>query len=109
MVRSGIAVLLRADLAKISSGRPTSLIRSRISRRPLAHVVNSVNAIAPTSSGNQPPSGTLVKFAAKYAPSTRKKIATAGTANHHFQRQTIVTRTASRQVSISIAPVTAMP
>ena len=59
------AVLLRADLAKISSGRPTSLIHSRISRRPLAQVVSSVKATPPTSSGNQPPSGILVALAAK--------------------------------------------
>ena len=44
-----------ALLAKMPIGSATSLIRSRISLRPLAHVVSNVNATAPTASGNQPP------------------------------------------------------
>jgi len=58
-------VLEWADLAKISSGSSTSDMRARIRWRPRAQVVSRVNAIPPISSGNQPPSGTLVRFAAK--------------------------------------------
>jgi hypothetical protein len=39
--------------------------RARRSRRPRAQVVSKVKAIAATSSGNQPPSGILVRFDAK--------------------------------------------
>ena len=51
------AALDAADLMKISIGRLASFIRSIISLRPFAQVVSKVKAIAPTSSGNQPPSG----------------------------------------------------
>ena len=59
------AALPAADLMKISIGRLASAIRSIISLRPLAQVVSRVKATAPTSSGNQPPSGTLIKLAPK--------------------------------------------
>src|SRR6478609_7579740 len=98
-----------ALLAKMAIGSATSLIRSRISLRPLAQVVSKVNAKAPTSSGNQPPSGTLGRFAPKKEPSTRKKTAAIGSAVQIFQRHTAMNSTAIKQVSISIAPVTAMP
>ena len=55
------AALRAADLMKISIGRPASFIRLIISWRPCAQVVSKVKAIAPTSSGNQPPAGTLVQ------------------------------------------------
>ncbi len=58
-------VLFLADLAKISIGSATSVMRSRISLRPRAQVVSSVKANSPTTSGNQPPSATLVRLAAK--------------------------------------------
>ena len=56
---------LAADLTNTVIGIATSLSRLIISWRPLAQVVSSVNAISPTSSGNHPPSGTLVRFAEK--------------------------------------------
>ena len=59
------AALPAADLMKISIGRLASAMRSIISLRPLAQVVSMVKATAPTSSGNQPPSGTLSRFAEK--------------------------------------------
>ena len=50
---------------KIEAGIAASFIRLIISWRPRAQVVSRVKAKKPTSSGNQPPSGTLVRFAAK--------------------------------------------
>ena len=57
------AALGAADLMKISIGRLASFIRLIISCRPFAQVVRKVKAIAPTSSGNQPPAGILSRFA----------------------------------------------
>ena len=57
--------LMAADLMKIAAGIAASFIRLIISWRPRAQVVSRVKAIRPTSSGNQPPSGTLVRLAAK--------------------------------------------
>ena len=57
------AALGAADLMKISIGRLASFIRLIISWRPFAQVVRKVKAIAPTSSGNQPPAGILSRFA----------------------------------------------
>ena len=54
-----------ADLMNTSIGMALSRSRSCISARPRAQVVRKVKAIAPTSSGNQPPSGILVRFEAK--------------------------------------------
>ena len=59
------AALVAADLMKISIGRLASFIRSIISLRPFAQVVSKVKAIAPISSGNQPPSGIFSRFAEK--------------------------------------------
>ena len=55
--------LVAADLMNTSIGRLASFIRSIISLRPLAQVVSKVKAMAPTSSGNQPPSGTFSRLA----------------------------------------------
>ena len=57
------AALGAADLMKISIGRLASFIRLIISWRPFAQVVRKVKAMAPTSSGNQPPAGILSRFA----------------------------------------------
>ncbi len=57
------AALGAADLMKISIGRLASFMRLIISCRPFAQVVRKVKAIAPTSSGNQPPAGILSRFA----------------------------------------------
>jgi hypothetical protein len=57
--------LVAADLMNTSIGRAASAIRSIISLRPLAQVVSRVKAIAPISSGNQPPSGTFRRLAPK--------------------------------------------
>ena len=103
------AVELRALLAKMSSGRLTSAMRARIRRRPLDQVVSRMKATAPTSRGNQPPLGILVALARKYAPFTMKNSAATGTQTYGFHFHTATSSTANRQVSISIAPVTAMP
>ena len=50
---------------KIEAGIAASFIRLIISWRPRAQVVKRVKANRPTSSGNQPPAGTLVRLAAK--------------------------------------------
>ena len=57
--------LLAADLMKIEAGIAASFIRWIISLRPRAQVVSRVKQTKPISSGNQPPSGTFVRFAAK--------------------------------------------
>ena len=57
--------LVAADLMNTSIGIAASAIRSIISLRPLAQVVSRVKAITPISSGNQPPSGTLIRLAPK--------------------------------------------
>ena len=54
-----------ADLMKISIGKLASFIRAIISCRPFAQVVSRVKPTAPTSSGNQPPSGTFSRLARK--------------------------------------------
>ena len=54
-----------ADLINTSIGMALSRRRSCISERPRAQVVRKVKATAPTSSGNQPPSGILVRLDAK--------------------------------------------
>ena len=101
--------LFLADFAKISIGNATSVIRSRINLRPRAHVVSNVNVIRPTTSGNQPPCGTFIRFAAKYAPSTIRNSSTTGMASHHFHFHTPISKTPIRSVSIVTAPVTAIP
>ena len=53
------------DFTKSSSGMTLSAMRSRMSRRPVAQVVSNVNDTAPTSSGNQPPSGIFIRLEAK--------------------------------------------
>ena len=54
-----------ADLMNTSIGMALSFMRSCIRLRPRAQVVRKVKATAPTSSGNQPPSGIFVRFDAK--------------------------------------------
>ena len=60
-----LVALLAADLVKISIGIADSAMFLRMIWRPLAQVVRITNATPPTANGNQPPSGTLVRFAAK--------------------------------------------
>ena len=59
------AMLEAADLMKMEAGIAASFIRLIISCRPRAQVVSRVKAKKPINSGNQPPSGTLIRFAAK--------------------------------------------
>ena len=54
-----------ADLVNTSSGIPLVVIVLRISARPRDHVVSRMNTTVPISSGTQPPSGTLVRLAAR--------------------------------------------
>ncbi|MCY1170958.1 hypothetical protein D9M73_110490 [compost metagenome] len=54
-----------ADWMKILIGIADSRIRSIINCRPFDQVVRMVKMMKPTSSGNQPPDGTLVRFAVK--------------------------------------------
>ena len=56
---------IAADLMNTCTGIANSRMRAIISWRPLAQVVNRVKATRPTSSGNQPPSGILVRLAAR--------------------------------------------
>ena len=56
---------LAADSMKIWIGIALSRRRAIISLRPLAQVVSRVKMMKPAISGNQPPSGTLVRLAAK--------------------------------------------
>ncbi len=61
------------------------------------------------ASGNQPPSGILMMLAAKKAMSTASSAPTAAKASSLFQRQIRTMTKATRMVSISMVPVTAMP
>ena len=57
------AALECALLANTSNGIEPSVMFWRISARPFDHVVSRVKIISPITSGTQPPSGILVKFA----------------------------------------------
>ena len=59
------AALECALLAKTSIGMLPSAIDCRISVRPRDHVVSIVKITRPIASGTQPPSGILVKLAAR--------------------------------------------
>jgi hypothetical protein len=98
-----------ADLMKISVGIAESERWARISCRPFAQVVRRMKATTPTSKGNQPPSGTLVRVALKKTRSTARNRMSRGTRRDGFQVHKDEIKAASRQVSISIAPVTATP
>ncbi len=98
-----------ADLMNTGSGSADLASRSRMIRRPVAQVVRTVKLTPATSSGNQPPSATLVMFDAKKMLSTMRNSPMTAPATIRFQRHTSKTSTPSMMVVISIVPVTAIP
>ena len=93
----------------MASGSASCSSRRRISARPVAQVVSTVKMIAATTSGNQPPSSTLVTFDAKKAPSTMANSPIVSSANQRFHLQTWKISTASIIVVMIIVPLTEMP
>ena len=98
-----------ADLMNTAIGIAASRIRSIISCRPFCQVVSRMKTTSPTSSGNQPPSGTLVRFEVKYMPSMNRNTArnSRTAAAGHFH--TRFSSTPTMQVEMNIVPVTAIP
>ncbi|MNN69611.1 hypothetical protein D3C81_1854170 [compost metagenome] len=88
---------------------PSSRLRARSSLRPLYHVISRKNAALPISSGNQPPSATLSRLAAKKVRSTSRKPPASRATSTGFHFQTLRIMKAARNEVISIVVVTAMP
>ncbi|MNT14811.1 hypothetical protein D3C72_1498310 [compost metagenome] len=94
---------------KGSSGMPSSRLRARSSLRPLYQVISMKKAMLPSSSGNQPPSATLSRLAAKNDRSTSRKAAPTTTTSAVFHFHTLRMHTAARILVMTMVVVTAMP
>ncbi len=92
-----------------ASARLSLRICATTRERPLRQVDISRNSAAPSTSGNQPPSGILIALAARNALSMTRKVAPTPITTHLFQCHIMRATISARMVSISMVPVTAMP
>src|SRR4051812_9824831 len=92
-----------------ASGTASASRRARATSRPRRQHSISVSTIAPTSSGNQPPTGILCTFAATKVGSRARNSPAIGSSNAQDQPQTQRATAATRIEVTNMSPATAMP
>jgi hypothetical protein len=105
--RAGRVATTRARKSSIGSAR--AVRRAATMRRPVFHVVMSVNSSEPITSGSHPPWVIFSAFAPKNARSMNRKMPVTTAATAGCQPHRSVATTWSSAAVMTIVSVTAMP